>query len=100
VDVDSKEKTIEKLGKKDPNEIVTFYFRMLAFDDKSKGFLTFPIRKHPNKHIETYTWFDGQKCKAPRYVVEHLSSRFVTAPANEAEDGERKKVYRFELDVL
>lgn len=98
--MDNKEKTMAKLGKKDPNEIVTFYFRMLAFDDKSKGFLTFPIRKSPNQYIETYTWFDGGKYKAPRYVVEHLASRYVTAPANEAEEGERKKVYRFELDVL
>lgn len=96
----NKEKTQEKLGKKDPNEMLTFYFRMLAFDDKSKGFLKFPIRKHPNKTIDTYTWFDGGKYKAPLHVVEHLSSRFVTAPANEAEEGERKIVYRFELDVL
>lgn len=94
------DKTIEKLGKKDANEIVTFYFRMLAFDDKSKGFITFPIRKYPNKEIENYTWFDGGKYKAPRHVVEHLSSRYVTAPANEADEGELKKVYRFELDVL
>lgn len=96
----SKEKTFEKLGKKDPNEMVTFYFRMLAFDDKSKGFLTFPIRKHPNKEIQRYTWFDGGKYKAPRYVVEHLASRCITAPANEADEGELKKVYRFELDIL
>lgn len=73
---------------------------MLAFDDKSKGFLPITYRKYPNKEISTYLWSDGGKYKAPRNVVEYLSSRYVTAPANEAEEGERKKVYRFELDVL
>lgn len=84
--------------------MVEAYFRMIAFDDKSKGFLTFPIRKHPNKIIETYTFFDGQKIRVPRYVINHLQTRYITAPSNEADvdekDGNRKKVYRFELDVL
>lgn len=80
--------------------MVEAYFRMIAFDDKSKGFLTFPIRKYPNKIIETYTFFDGQKIRVPQYVINHLSTRYITAPANEAEDGDKKRVYRFELDLL
>lgn len=101
VDVEnSKQKTLQKLGGKDPNEMVTFYFRMMAFDDKSKGYLPITYRKYPNREIMNYLWHDGGRYKAPRNVVEYLSGRYVTAPSNEAEDGDHKKVYRFELDVL
>lgn len=85
---------------KHDNEMVTAYFRMKAFDDKARGFLESLIRKAPNKNIYRFSAIDGQKIKVPRYVISHLSSLFVTSPANEADDGERKKVYRFELDVV